>query len=791
MLKYILLLPFLFFSLSALEISLDSAKENFQTFSILHFKDSKNFLCQEETNDFKEVTKIICAFSKKPSQKIRKIQNSFFKIDSTIKNNTFFLIIEPNYKIKLFPMVFNLIDEIEVYQPNVKLSSHWMIIGYKEKLPYINNNKKREKGLNLPFIMEKDTLPYVGGLDIKGYPVHLKKVQDVTDYLKIKKYYKKKKYSECLRLINDVIFSYPNSLFKAELLFYQIRVYSKLYDYDNVVEFSKVYLREYSSDENVPEVLSLTANAYSKIGLNIDADYFFDRLFSEHKNSVYCKWGYIYKGEMLESSGGATQAVKFYKKALKETENIEVAATAAYRLAIYYSETTKIKESAKYSMKIVKAQSNFFMNEFKKSLDMLYVLADNKDYETATAIAKVMLDEMSKKDDEYERLLRDRAIWLTKTDDKTGALLALNRYLEEYKEGDFDTEIRVAKDAMFFATSDANLSEKLNKYNELITEYKDNNIGDKAIYEKAKLLLNNSMYSDVLAFKEPILALDTTNYRDTKDIIFKAAKGLMKELLKINRCQNVLTLSHEYNITLSSKWDEKLYKCAEKGAEVTLAQTLINKNIKSKNIDERKKWLYRHIKIDFMMSKYDDVIAWSQDLIALIEDEIDLEKNREYKEIYRYLFDTYKRIGNSQKMLTMIDKIENIYGINYKDIERYVAVMAIGSKLRDDNIIIKYATDIMNLQERTSAYTQSPYVEFMLYQAYISSEYYEKALAVIRSLDKIELTKTDRSRQKYLLGTVYSKLWRDEEAQSAYKQAIDADSSCAWAKLAKSAQEIR
>ena len=791
MLKYILLLPFLFFNLYALEISLDSAKENFQIYSILHFKEKQNFLCQEEKNDFEEVTKVICAFSKKPSQKIRKIQNSFFTIKSKIQNNTFFLIVIPNYKIKLFPIIFNLIDETDVYQSDVKIAPHWMIIGYKDRLPYINRRKKIKNSLNLPFVMEKDRLPYVGGLDIKGYPVHLKEVQDVTDYLAIKKFYKDKRYDKCLRLINDVIFAYPNSLFKAELLFYQIRVYSKLNDYDNVVDLSKVYLREYSSDENVPEVLALTANAYSKIGLNIDADYFFDRLFSEHQDSIYCQWGYIYKGEMLENSGGSTKAIKFYNKALKETEDIEVAATAAYRLAIYYSGTTKIEKSAKYSMKIVKAQPNFFMNELKKSLDLMYVFADNKDYKTATAIAKVILNNMSAKDDEYERLLRDRAIWLTKTDNKKEALQALNRYLKEYKDGDFENEIQIAKDSMFFSTSDDNLSVKLTKYNTLISEYGNNNIGNKAIYEKAQLLLKNSMYSDVLAFKESLLALDTKKYTNTKEIVFNSAKGLMKKFLQVGRCQNVLTLSHEYNITLASQWDEKLYNCCEKGADIVLAKTLIDKNIKTKNIDKRKKWLYRDIKIDFMMSRYKNVIAGSQDLITLIDGKIDLKENREYRNIYRYLFDTYKRTANSQKMLDMIDKIENIYGVEYKDIERYVSVIDVGSQLRDDNIVIKYAIDVMNLQRKTSAYTQSPYVEFTLYQSYINSEYYEKALAVISSLDERDLTKTDRAREKYLLGTVYTKLWRDDEAQVAYQQSIDADSSSAWAKLAKSAKGIQ
>ncbi len=789
MLKYILVL-ILSFNLYALEISMESAKENHQTYSILHFKDSSKFLCQEKRNDFEVVTKIICAFSKKPSQKIQKIQNSFFQIDSTVKNGTFFLMIKPNYKIKLFPMAFNLIKDSSVYQADVKISKHWMLIGYKDKLPYINNRKKSEKGLNLPFVMKKDILPYVGGLDIKGNPVHLKKVQDVTDYLKIKKYYKEKKYTKCLELINDVLYYYPNSLFKAELLFYQIRVYARVNDFDNVVELSKVYLREYSADKNVPEVLAYTANAYSKIGLNIDADYFFDRLFDEHLESEYSKWGYIYKGDMLEMSGGATKAISFYKKALKETEDIEIATTAAYKLALYYSGSTKLKEASKYSMKIVKAKPDFFKREFKNSLDMMYIFAENSDYKTASAIAKSLIDEINKRHDEYERLLKDRALWLSKTEDTDKALSALNRYLKEYPDGDFEAEVRVAKDSLFFATSEDNLTAKLDEYNSLIVNYRDDAIGDRAIYEKSKLLLKNGMYADVLGFEESVLELDSEKYSDTKEIIKDAAKGSMTEYLKQDACPEVLSIFNEYNVTLSDEWDEKIYVCAEKGANVTLAKSMINKNINIKDVDERKKWLYRNIKIDFMMSKYQDVIGASGDLISFIEDDIEDEKNREYLEIYRYLFDTYQRVSDSQKMLSTINNIQDTFGLVYKDIERYVSILSIGQSLRDDNIIIKYAEYIVKLQNKTSAYTQSPYVEFTLYQAYIANEDLEKALEIIKSLDTIELSKNKRARQKYLLGSVYSKLWRDDEARVAYQEAVDTDASSAWGRLAKSAQGI-
>jgi len=298
----IILFIFLSINLFALEISLQGAKENHQPYSTLHLKAKDKFLCQEIKNDFDITVKIICAFSKSPSREFKKLQNSFFKINIEIKNKTFFLIIETFEKMKLYPMIFDLTKEDTVFSPNVKLSYDWMIIGYKDEIPYMKSHEKIDASINFPFVLNEDMLPYVGSLDIEGNPVHIKKVGDVVDYIKIKKLYKNQKYEFCLELIDEVLDKYPNSLFKSELLFYKIRVFAKLKEHDKVIESSKIYLRDYSSDENVAEILSLIANAYGKSGLVSDADYFFDRLFSEHADSPYVYWAYIYKGELFESS---------------------------------------------------------------------------------------------------------------------------------------------------------------------------------------------------------------------------------------------------------------------------------------------------------------------------------------------------------------------------------------------------------------------------------------------------------------------------------------------------------
>jgi len=785
LLKWILFLSFIS-NLLALEISLTSAKENFSSYSTLHLKDNNHFICQEIKNDFDEVTQIVCAFNKKPSSKIKELQNSFFKIENKIKNKTFFLIITPFYKIKLFSMIFNMTTDKTLYQADVKLSNHWMIVGYEDKLPYITKEEKIDTSINFPYESLQSSLPFVGGLDIKGNPVHIKRVGDVSDYLKIKKLYKEKKYDLCLELIDEVMEEYPNSLFNSEFIYYKIRTYSKLEYNDNVLTLSKEYLREYSSDENVPEVLALVARAYSNNGQNTDADYFFDRLFSEHAESEYANWGYIYKGEMLEASGGITKALQFYQKALDETKDIDIGVVAAYKLADFKVFNMKEDEASNYIMKIIKVKPSFFINDLTNSIDMMRQFAELKKYTTAAAIAKSILNKIDKEDDRYEELLKDRALWLSQAPDKQKALLAINEYLKQFKDGTFSEIIEVAKDELFFDTSDANFSVKIDEYNKLIEDYENDSIGDRAIYEKAKLYLQKKMYSDVLSLKESLLNLDEEVYKDTSSIVKDSAIGVMKLALENRKCQEVLNISKDYNITLSNKWDDGIYECSMMGGDYILAKKIANRNLSIKDLKLRKKWLYRYIKVDFATGNYSDVIEASKELKTLITE----DKDSKYIDVHRILFDTYQRLEDSDKLLDAMLEIQKIFGADYKDIERYISVMSMGNNKKDDNIVIKYGEEVVKIQKASSSYAQSPFVEFTLYQAYLNKEDFAKALDVIKSLDSVDLDKKIRARQKYLLGSVLSKLWRDGEAQVAYQESIDADPESAWAKLATSAKSI-
>jgi len=783
LLKWILLA---FFSLHAfaLEISIDSAKDNFTKYSTLHIWDKNNFICHRIKNDFNEVTEVLCAFSKRPAQEIKHLQNSFFKVDTFTKKDTFFISIKPFYKIKLLPNIFDLTKDDAVFNADVSLSNRWSIIGYKDKFPLIKKEEKSNIAINFPFYLDKDKMPYVGSLDLKGNPVYIKKVEDVTDYLKIKKYFSQKRYDDCLGLINDTLTSYPNTLFKSELVYYKIRCSDKLKDYDSVITHAKNFLREYSSDENVAEILVLMAKAYAKIGQNTDADYFFDRLFSEHKNNVYAQWGFIYKGEMLESSGGNKEAVKYYKKALFETKDLEVGASAAYHLSNLLLLNSNKKDASKYAMKIINAKPAYFMEDLKTSFNMMDLFANKNEYSTAAAIANAILHEMGPTYDEYEGLLKDKGLWLSKTNNKTEALKALNAYLKQFPDGDYSEDVQTAKDGLFFDRADLNVSEKFIQYDKLIEEYAGDEIAQRALYEKVKLLLDEKKYMEVLMLKKQLQDLESS-FKDIDSMIKEAAMGSMRQSLENKKCDNVLVISNEYNITLSDKWDDGIYNCAMLGGDFQLAKQSSSKYLKSNNINTREKWLYRYLKIDFATGNYSEVVDAAKDLIALISN----MRTSKYKDVYRYLFDAYKRLEQKNNMIAMIAKIEDTFGVSYEDIDRYVAVVGLGSELHDDNMVIKYAKQVVSMQKKSESHAQSPYIEFTLYQAYMNKHDFNNALEIIKSLDSVKISKNDRAREKYLLGSVLNKLWRDSEATQAYKDAIATAPNSAWAKLAKSALE--
>jgi tetratricopeptide (TPR) repeat protein len=772
--------------LNALEISFQAGKENFDKYTLLHVKANAPFICEPQTDDFNNITKVICAFSTKPEQSLKPLSDDFFSVVSEIKKGTFFLIVTPTHKMKLLPDVFDAVNENTFFKSKVRLSKSWVMVGYKEKFSLLSDKKSSEKSLNLPITFPKNEPLYVGSLDIQGNPVHIKQAGDVSGYLKAKKSFEKEDYAGTVQAIDDIIKSFPDSIFMSEMLYYKIKALSKLKKYDDVIALSKQYLRAFASDENVPEVLSLTAMGYGKIGQNSDADYFYDRLFSEHSDSVFSKKGMIYKGDQLLEAGDAKKALEYYQRALDETSDIDTAATASQRIANFYLSGASPKKAQNYVDKILQADPAYFLKDRADSLKFASTLADKGMFLEASKVSQILLAPLKKQDENYELLLNNSGVWLAKTGDKADAMKLLNRYLKEFPHGTYTDIVKTTKDSLFFDVNDGNISANMTNYDKLIKNYKNDSIGQKALYKKAQLLLQSQRYADVLAIKTALRALDRKIYPNVDSMISQAAGALMKTKLKDGKCNEVVSISNEYAIKLSSDFDDDLYNCYMKIPQLTLAKNMAAININTKTLTLRMKWMYRYANVSFVTGDYKNAIKMGNDVITLIG----RDKKSPYIDIFRTLFDAYQRVGDDNKMIAMMTKIVDLFGENFKDIERYVQMMGLGTRMKDDNIIITYGDKVMNLQSKTSTYTESPYAEFTTYQAYMNKGNFTRALTILYSLDKRALNKEQRARQKYLLGALLQKKAKNSEAKAEFKKSIAASKDSPWAKLASDAMKL-
>ncbi|AFV96557.1 MULTISPECIES: tetratricopeptide repeat protein [unclassified Sulfuricurvum] len=776
----------LWFPLLALELTLQSGKESGEKYSVLHLRESSPFTCQATQDDFGETKRIDCRFPKSPKQKFPPIDNERFSVSAATSPQGYTLTILPKSKMKLMPVVFNLTKESDTYQSDVKKSSHWSVVGYAKKLPLLSISAPSADGINFPVKIKKNNRPYIGGLDLKGNPIKISRVQDVTDYMNMKKAYEAKDYDKVLELSEYTLKNYPKTVFKNELMLYQIRALHYEDESEKLLEIGKQFLRLYSSDPNLAEVLAYMGNAYGKVGQSTDADYFFDRLFNEQSESPFASLGMIYKAEQLENSGSSKQAMIYYQRSLATSSDVGIASKAAFRLAQIELANGNTKQAAHYIEKITSANSKYLKEVLEDAMLMAETFYDRNDPKTALRITEALLSVIDPKSSVHPQLLKNLGFQYAKAGKQNEALKRFNEYLETYKYGEFVEEVRRAKDGLFFEDGEKNTTEEIKKYDDLIGRYGDDSVGRKALYKKAQLLLKEKKYQEVLDLEDELYRLDSTEYPQTNTLISKSAIGLEKSFLKEGKCAEAMKFQKMYKIKLLPEWDEALFNCALKTTQYATAKKIAQRHLKAPSVAERQVWLSRMVKTQFGLGEYKEAIKGGEELITLLG----VEKNPPLNDIYRTMYDAAQRVGDAEGMIRHVKLIEAAYQNDFKDIERYTQMVSLGLKRKDEAMTQTYARKVMALQERTKTYTQSPYIEFTLAQSYQNIGKDTDALKVLRTLNPRKLVNEKRSRQQYLIGAIEQKLGNKRQSREAFNASIKADKNSAWGKLAKDALSL-
>jgi tetratricopeptide (TPR) repeat protein len=611
----------------------------------------------------------------------------------------------------------------------------------------------------------------------------MKRIQDVNDYMEIKKAYKSENYSKTLSLAKQTLEKYPNTIFKNELLLYQIRGLHFLEKNEELILLAKQFIRQYSGDQAIAEVLAYTGDAYSKIGQTSDSDYFYKRLFSEYEDSPFAAQGMFLKAQQLEVLGKQKEAAKYYLQVLEKTKDVDLGSAAAFKLAKIDIGFGHLDKAKIYIEKIVRANPDYFSKVREESVSMINTYTENKDPKTAAKITLCLMEKSTPKSDEHQSSLKNLGLLYAASGEKEKALVRFDEYLKLYPYGAGADEIKHGKDGLFFEKSEPKGKEGIKKYNDLIDRYGNDPVGQKALYKKAQLLLKEEKYQDVLDIESDLHRLNTKEFPEVNTIIGQSAIGLTKKKLQALKCSEAMILHKMYRIKLQPQWDGLTFDCALRMGNFPVAKKIATPHLKSSTISERQIWLSRLAKVHLELGEYKEAIGAGKEAVALLE----AQKNPSINSVYRTLFDAAEGLGDDVKMIEYIKGCESAFGTDFADIERYTHMVNVGLKRKDEALVQNYAKRVVSLQNRTKTYTQSPFIEFTLAQSLINQEKNNEALEVLKSLNARKLTPEKRSRQQYLMGSLAMKLGKTAQAKTAFGASIKADAKSAWGKLAKDA----
>jgi len=784
--RYILLLLFSTLSLYSLELRVSSGSEGSGEYSILYIDHKDRFSCKELKDTYDKTIEVLCVIKNGGKITFSKSETKFFKIYGEMKGEDILIHIFPKTKVLLKPIIHDFKYGNEVIKEDSRLSKIWEIVGYERDFPLLKKTEKR--GINFPISIDTEKLPYISALDSLKNPLVYEEGKDVPLYLRAKQLYETKEYSQAIYTIDDIMTEFPDTIFKKELLLYRIRAMDKTVekdDMDDLVELAKSWIKTYSADEGVSEVLLILANAYSEMGFFNEARYYFDRLFFEHKGDKYEKLAKIYLGDQFYIRGDINKAIGLYNEALLETKDIDVASLAAAKIGERSLDNGKTKDGGEYYLKILNANPDFYKSDIKGTKEICEKLADKKEYIAAAKICSILSGVLDPKELEYDKNLKAVAIWFDTGGDKEMAFILYNKYLDELENGISRGEVKERLDSLAISLDEQNQTKRLEKLQEVITKYPESEAYKGAIIAKAEILYKEQRYEEVLLMEDELKVVDE-NGSTAQEIIDICAKALVEDSLSKGSCDKALNLLKEHNITVEGRFDNDLYWCYFEASYFQQCFNIGEKNIRSGDLANRVGWMYKTAKCAKEIGKPVIVDDLSKDILD-ISKTLKIDK---YDDILYDRFYTLMQRGKVEDGLLSAIEIEARFAKNKENFGVYRAVVNYANEIKNDTLLIQYTNKIFDLQKALGVKDESPYVDFLFVQSSIKNNQNKEALKRLDQILDFGIKDEERARAHYMKGNILQLEKNTLEAKMSYEACSKIDINSPWVNLCKDALKL-
>ncbi len=768
-------------TLFSFEINIRSGKEANQQYSILHVKSEEfKFVCSENSDEFMRVQSIRCEVPRGFRENLQDIKHPMMHLDFEKTRVNFTLTVTSDYKLKLFPISPPFYKKNRAEYFGVEKSLHWIVVAYKKELPFLQ--EKQSSGLRFPIPTDFETLPAVGPVDINSLPVAAQTSRDVKQFVRLEQMYKNAEYENASKLAADLMDRYQNSIFMSDFMRYRMKALQAQGiegNFDTIINLGKRFIRNFTSDEYLPEILLIMANTYAKTGFLSDANYFFDRLINEYEGNYFRDMGRIDYADMRQSNGDDEEAIKILRDVFYSTTFPEAASRAADHLGELFLNDKVYDKAVFYYQKIWDNNRAYLLDNQNKLHEIATRLAQSPEgLDLAIAMNKKLLEGLRKIQDElHEPVMYEIALWLDEAKRYDEAFGAYERYIKEYPFGEYSEEVKEKLDMLFVKQDDGNVTQKLGNLDEMIEKYRGEDIGNKALLAKLQVLYDDGKYAEVIAQYDAVQAMGSERREQGMAVIQKALQKQAIAAIGEQNCGEFASLQSDYGVDIntSAAGRRDLFECYVSLARYEQARQIADEQIARGDVQERIAWLCAladvHVKLGkFALAKvtYDDILA--------------LDGDPDCPEIDKKRFNVAAQLQDGALMLELLPKLEQRYAGRAYLLEAYKKMV---ETAEDSTVKRVYIDKMLQLQKQLDLRLYSPWVEL---QAVKYLEDKQRLLPLLQKALEMELETVQRARLHYELGNIYQSMGENEKSRQSYERCMEDESM--WKSICRDAQTL-
>jgi len=446
-------------------------------------------------------------------------------------------------------------------------------------------------------------------------------------------------------------------------------------------------------------------------------------------------------------------------------------------LSDHQMDAGKMKEAKEYLLKVLNVNAQFLLKDKEASYKLARRLFEHRLYDLAAKITDLLLENSSKREANRELLLKESGDWHAKANEVEAAHARYQEYLNDYKNsGDYVQEVTESLDELFFKLNENNETKLANYYDKLIEKY-NNEIGQKALLEKAKLLLKQERFEEVLNLQKELERVPDRFEIKPEELVYEAAKALALQQLQKDECHTVVNLIETYKLQITEpEYEEKLFQCFMRVSRFDRAREISTAHLKDSTLSNRYYWAQKEVQALFKMGKYPEALAFKEDLKTLsfsLRETIGLETIRD-------LFFSLVKLKNLEGAASLAESIKILYPNEASNLDIYYEIVKMASDAKNDLLLVTYAEASLEMQKKFNSTALSPTLEFSYVDALKRLGRDEEALRIAESLLPQNLTPKDRIRLFYQAGELSLKLQDTVKAKSYFTQCVAINDNSSW-----------